>query len=177
MVELKPKQHIKRMRSGMIILSWIMAMLLLVYFFGYVLKRQQNPNMHPKSMLSASGIKEVSLRANNAHSYYVNGKINGHSVTFLLDTGATNVAIPEGLNSQLKLPKGAQVLVSTANGRAIAYQTRIRSLRIGNIVLSNVRASLNPAFRANYVLLGMNALKQLEFIHRGNTLTLRQYPN
>ena len=176
MGERNAKRSTKRIRTSMIVLTWVVAFVLLVYFFTYILKRQQNPNMHPVSMTTAKGVKQVTLKANNYHSFYVDGLINKHPVTFLLDTGATNVAIPSQLNTRLGLPQGAQVTVQTASGQALAYQTRIRTIMIGNIKLMNIKATLNPAFKANYVLLGMNALKQLEFIHKGNTLILRQNP-
>jgi len=38
-----------------------------------------------------------------------------------------------------------------------------------------VRASINPAMQASQILLGMSALKQIEFIQRGDSLTLTQY--
>lgn len=176
MVDQTPKHSVKRMRTIMIILMWLLAFVLLLYFFNGVLTRQQNPNRQPVSTVSKAGVREVILKANDRHSFYVSGFINQHPVTFLLDTGATNVAIPATLNNTLGLPLGQSMIVDTANGRSRAYATTITRLSIGNIVLTDIHASINPTFKAKYILLGMNALKQLEFIHKGNTLTLRQYP-
>jgi aspartyl protease family protein len=52
-------------------------------------------------------------------------------------------------------------------------QTNIQRLSIGDIQLDNVRANLNPGFKANEILLGMSALKQLEFTQKGEWLVLR----
>ena len=52
-------------------------------------------------------------------------------------------------------------------------QTEINKLSIGQITLYNVDANINPGMQSGHVLLGMSALKQLEFTQRGNTLILR----
>jgi aspartyl protease family protein len=94
-------------------------------------------------------------------------------VTFLVDTGATITSIPAHLKDQLKLNAGAAFLVSTANGTATAYRTRLNELRMGSIILNDVRASLNPGL--SDILLGMNVLKNMELTQRGNELVIRQY--
>ena len=102
------------------------------------------------------------------------GQINRQPVEFLLDTGATDVVIPEAIARQLNLRVGRPHLASTANGTITVYSTIIDELGIGDIILYNVRASINPAMRPPSVLLGMSALKQIEFIQKGDSLTLRQ---
>ncbi|HSJ49577.1 MAG TPA: retroviral-like aspartic protease family protein, partial [Gammaproteobacteria bacterium] len=56
------------------------------------------------------------------------------------------------------------------------HATRLDELRIGDIVLRDVRASINPAVDDIGILLGMSVLKQLEFTQRGDILILRQHP-
>jgi aspartyl protease family protein len=56
------------------------------------------------------------------------------------------------------------------------YGTEVSRLRIGNIELQDVRASITPSMAGDTILLGMSALQQVEFSQRGSTLTLRQYP-
>ena len=53
----------------------------------------------------------------------------------------------------------------------------IRPGASGDISLQNVRATINPGYKSNQILLGMSFLKHLEFSQRGDTLTLRQYPD
>lgn len=55
-----------------------------------------------------------------------------------------------------------------------AGRTRLDSLQLGDIVLRDVRALVVPGLGGEQVLLGMSALKQLEFTQRGGTLLLRQ---
>ncbi len=50
----------------------------------------------------------------------------------------------------------------------------LSSLDLGDIRLHDVRAIVAPGFRSEQVLLGMSALKQLEFTQRAGTLVLRQ---
>jgi aspartyl protease family protein len=102
------------------------------------------------------------------------GKINGEEVSFLLDTGATQVAIPTQVARHLGLQAGAAITISTANGRATAHRTRLERLQLGDIVLTDVEALIAPGMDGDDVLLGMSALKQLEFTQRGGTLMLRQ---
>ena len=115
------------------------------------------------------------LDRNRAGHYVANGFINGSSVTFLLDTGATDVAVPETLASSLGLKKGLPFVSQTANGTVTSWRTRLDEVRIGTIVLTDVRASILPSMTGMDVLLGMSFLKQLELVQRGETLTLRQY--
>jgi aspartyl protease family protein len=57
------------------------------------------------------------------------------------------------------------------------YRTRLDRLQLGDIVLRDVRALVAPGLGDEQVLLGMSALKKLEFTQRGGTLLLRQTTN
>ena len=103
--------------------------------------------------------------------------INGQAVQFMLDTGATDVAIPSAVAERLGLARGVPVTVSTANGRSEGYRTRLDSVRLGAIELRDVRALVAPGLDGEQVLLGMSALKKLEFTQRGGTMLLRQTTN
>ena len=106
--------------------------------------------------------------------YVADGSINGVSVTFLLDTGATGVAMSARLAQRVGAPRGQPVVTRTANGNATGYLTRLRSVQLGAIEQNNVPASIAPGLATDEVLLGMSFLKNLEMIQRGDTLTLRQ---
>lgn len=164
------------MGTGMQILAWISVMGLLTLYFGDVLDRQRNPNRSVSSAVTAEGVREVRLQRNRMGHYVTSGTINGESVVFLLDTGATGVAIPAAIAEQLSLPRGRPVLSSTANGTARSYLTRLNEVSVGDIQLNNVEAAITPGLQMREVLLGMSFLKYIEFTQRGNTLTLRQYP-
>ena len=155
---------------------WLALLAFLTLYFGDVLERQRNPNQEVASTLSDEGVLEVQLKRNRLGHYVATGTINGQPVVFLLDTGATGVAVPEALARRLGLPRGRAFLSNTANGAARAYETQLQEVALGAITLSNVRASISPGLQMDEVLLGMSFLKHIEFSQRGNTLTLRQYP-
>jgi aspartyl protease family protein len=103
------------------------------------------------------------------------GTINGKQVTFMLDTGATRVSVPEKLAEELSLEKMARGRSSTANGIVEIHLTRIRRLEIGSIKVFDIPASINPGMNhSDQVLLGMSVLKNVDFSQQGDTLTLRQ---
>ena len=155
-------------------LAWAIALAILVFIFQDVLNKQNNPNMKPELRLTDSGRAEVILQQNRQGHYVVQGAINEQSVTFLLDTGATQVSIPAHIADQLNLPSYGSYPVQTANGKVTVYQTKLEQLSIGNIFLYNVTAHINPAMESDEILLGMSALKRVEFSQTGKQLTLRE---
>lgn len=163
-------------RAGrvMLVLAWGAGLFLATRFFADWEQSRSNPNQNPVSVVQGEQI-EVQLQSNPQGHFVVDGRINGRPVTFLLDTGATDVAIPIGLAERLGLPRGAPVGLQTANGQTTGYRTVLDSLGLGDILLHEVRAIVAPGFDGEQVLLGMSALKQLEFTQRAGTLVLRQH--
>ena len=164
----------KKMGQGMLFVSLVLALILMTWFFGRLEERQHNPNQIPVSTTEAHWV-EVVLEQNKSGHYVTSGTINGQAVEFLLDTGATDVVVPIKLANDLGLQSGYKSQAMTANGLVVVYSTEINQLSIGQINLTDIRASINPAMHTSGILLGMSALKQIEFIQRGNQLTLRQY--
>ncbi|RWU26434.1 TIGR02281 family clan AA aspartic protease [Pseudomonas alkylphenolica] len=163
----------KRAGRVLLVLAWAAGLFLATRFFGDWEQRQANPNAQVSSQ-HGDGFIEVRLVSNGQGHFVADGQMNGRPVHFLLDTGATDVAIPVGLAETLDLERGAPVMLSTANGRTQGYRTQLETLQLGDILLRNVRALVVPGLDGEQVLLGMSALKQLEFTQRGGTLLLRQ---
>lgn len=157
----------------MLIVAWAAALFLATRYFADWEHRRENPNTQVSSE-HGEGYVQVQLASNSQGHFVMTGQINAHPVEFLLDTGATNVAIPEKIADTLKLERGSPVEVNTANGRADAFRTSLGRLQIGDIVLNDVRALIIPGLEGDQVLLGMSAMKQLEFTQRSGTLLLRQ---
>jgi len=164
-----------KMGKTFVWIAWIVAIVLLVYGFQNMLDEQWNPNSDPQSYIAQGGETEVHLQQNRQGHYLVQGKINTHEVTFLLDTGATQVSIPLHIAKTLQLPEFGKYSVETANGSVVVTQTKIKQLSIGNIILADVAAHINPGMQSSEILLGMSALKRVEFSQRGKQLTLRAY--
>ncbi|MCL5051003.1 retropepsin-like aspartic protease family protein [Aliidiomarina maris] len=153
--------------------AWIALLAILYLWFGDLLERQQNPNMNVHSYRDG-GRAVVELQQNRAGMYVANGQINGQQVTFMLDTGATQVAIPSAIADNLGLNRGTPMMVRTANGTARAYATRIDELRLGDIHLQNVAGTIVPGYQSEQILLGMSALSTLEFNQQNRVLTIYQ---
>lgn len=168
----------KNIGKAFIWIAWILAIGVLVFIFQETLERQWNPNKNPDVFLSNTGRAEVHLQQNRQGHYIVQGKINDQAVTFLLDTGATQVSIPAHIAQQLDLQakqgSNNRHRVNTANGTITVYQTTLDQLSIGNIFLYNVAAHINPAMKSDEILLGMSALKRVEFSQTGKRLILRE---
>jgi aspartyl protease family protein len=162
------------MGRGMYTIAWLLAVGLLTLFFSDFEQRKVNPNQNPNSQ-SYNGITEVVLEQNRQGHYVTNGTINGKDVIFLVDTGATDVSIPQHIAEKLGLQKGQAVQMNTANGAVKGYQSWIEELSVGEIKLNDIDANINPGMNDNFILLGMSALKDLEFTQRDNRLTLKAY--
>lgn len=156
----------------MFILAWICLFGLLILVFGDLLDDQANPNQAPVSVMRGQQV-EIHLEQNRQGHYVVSGSINDKPVVFMVDTGATSVSIPAHLADELSLPQGRSGIASTANGKVRITFTEIKRLTIGGITLHNVDANINPGMQGEQILLGMSALKQLEFTQRGKSLILR----
>ncbi len=153
--------------------SWIILLIGLGVFFHHYLEQKNNPNQNPFSQYE-NGFTEVKLQRNRQNHYVASGSINGQTVVFLVDTGATNVAIGNKLAQKLGLQRGREGIAYTANGTTPTFDTQLDSLSLGEITLNNVPASITLGMEGDEVLLGMSALKHLELIHRNGELTLRQ---
>lgn len=161
-----------KLGKWMLVMAWIAGLGLLTLIFNEQIANQINPNRDPISYATQSGV-EVRLKRNRMGHYVSAGEINGQPVTFMLDTGATDVSIPIHLQERLGLQTGRGQMVRTANGSIRVAQTYIDELKLGEIRLTDVRANLNPGMGDNEILLGMSALKQLEFTQRGDWLILK----
>jgi len=158
----------------MTIAAWIVLLIIATLYFDRFLERQHNPNQAVVSV-TQDGSTAITLQRNRLGHYVANGRINGTQVRFLLDTGATDVSVPGHIARKLRLERGARVQVATANGTIPVYLTLLHRVQIGDILLHDVRATINPHMQQDEVLLGMSFLKHLEFTQRGDQLVLRQY--
>jgi aspartyl protease family protein len=147
---------------------------MLTMVFNNLLDEQRNPNTDPQTSKNGT-TAEVVLKRNRYGHYVATGAINDHPVEFLLDTGASDVSVPQDLAERLGLKKGPEVRFETANGSVNGYMTNLDQVQLGDIRLHQVRASINPGMSGDSVLLGMSFLRHIEFTQRGDSMTLRQF--
>jgi len=162
------------MGKAMAGIAWVIIIVMLTGFFQGWLDRQDNPNQRIQGQVTEDGRPEVVLQRNRMGHYVANGAINGVPVVFLLDTGATGVALSPDIARQAGVALGKPVMTRTANGTARGYLTRLDSVQLGNIEQRHVRTTVSPGLATDEVFLGMSFLKNLEMTQKGGTLTLRQ---
>ncbi|WP_238524391.1 retropepsin-like aspartic protease family protein [Methylotenera mobilis] len=123
---------------------------------------------------SSSSNPSVTLYASAGGHFVSECKVNGVPLKFLIDTGATTVALNSGDAKFAKIDykKGEPVQVSTANGVVTAYRVTIANLKIGGITLSQVEGNVLEGGFPSVVLMGMSALSRMEVKHQGSTMTL-----
>ena len=166
----------KRIGTFMVVVMWILLLIFLIIFFEDVIDQQTNPNQSLNTQYTEAGVREVELQRNRYGHYVTDGSINGQHVVFMLDTGATGVAVPQHIANDLLLKRGQAIQVQTANGVATGYDSILERVAVDGIELENVRAIINPNDDSDVILLGMSFLKKIEFTQRGDILILRQYP-
>lgn len=120
----------------------------------------------------------VSLNADARGHFSASGFINGHSLTFLVDTGASSIAIStqEADRLELSYRNGQPGKVSTANGTATAYRVLFNNVRVGGISLNMVPGLVVEGGGLPVALLGMSFLNQINMKREGSVMTLtRRY--
>ena len=116
----------------------------------------------------------VSLYADQAGHFFGNLSINGASLKYVVDTGATTVALNSGDAKFAKIDyeKGERINMSTANGEVSAYLVKLNTLKVGTIILNNIDATVNEGGSPTVVLLGMSALNRLDMKRENSIMTL-----
>jgi clan AA aspartic protease (TIGR02281 family) len=102
--------------------------------------------------------KPLILGQGQGGHYYIDGSVNDNYLNFVIDTGATLVALPTSVSTAAGLKCKQVIMLRTANGDAQGCLTTINRLKIGNFTLRYVDAVVQP--NLGKPLLGMNVLKQ-----------------
>jgi aspartyl protease family protein len=117
--------------------------------------------------------QSVTLAADRAGHFVADGQVNGGAVRFLVDTGATAVALPAADARRLGIDyrKGKPGMTQTAAGAVPIYVVRLDTVRVGGIELQAVDAIVIEQ-GLNVALLGMTFLNRVEMKRDGHTMTL-----
>ncbi|HYC34870.1 MAG TPA: TIGR02281 family clan AA aspartic protease [Usitatibacter sp.] len=116
----------------------------------------------------------VTLSADSRGHYVTDGAVNGVHVRFLVDTGATLVAIPAADATRLGVDyrKGRRAFSQTANGTVPFWLVRLDSVTVGGVTLTNVDGAVHEGPGLDVALLGMSFLGRMEMRREGPHLTL-----
>ena len=159
---------VRRNGTLMIVAGWALAIALLFWFFSGALERKNYPN--PASVLDQQDGTLV-LEANQHGMYVAAGKLNEVPVNFLLDTGATWIAVPLEVAQQAGLPLGVREEVSTANGITSGWRSKVELIVIGPLRIENENAIVLEDMHGP-ILLGMNVLQDQVIVQAGGKLVL-----
>lgn len=129
--------------------------------------------INPNKIAMLGEDRTVTLARGIDGHYRAEALINGHKVDVLVDTGATGVAISERVADQLDLPRRGAVRTTTANGDAVAYMTRLDSVKLGGVEAHDVAALIAPGLSGD-VLLGMSFLGRMDVRLYQGTMTITQ---
>jgi aspartyl protease family protein len=123
------------------------------------------------------GHQSVTLSADSRGHFVAQGAVNDQPVQFVVDTGATLVALPAADAQRLGINyrKGEIALTKTAAGVVPVYKVRLDKVRLGGIELSSVDAVVIEQ-GLDIALLGMSFLNRVDMRHEGQLMTLtRRY--
>jgi aspartyl protease family protein len=124
---------------------------------------------------SKSSGSKIVLTAGDGGHFLTAGSINGKSVQFMVDTGATAVAMgsAEAKRMGIDYTSGKPVRMSTANGATIGYLLTLSSVRIGDVEVQNVEAIVSQQSMP-YVLLGNSFLTRFSMRRDNDQMVLER---
>ncbi|GAA5168883.1 retropepsin-like aspartic protease family protein [Viridibacterium curvum] len=123
----------------------------------------------------AQGQQSITLIADSRGHFVTTGSLNGALTTFVVDTGASSIAMGPGQARQagIDYTKGEAAMVGTANGVAKAWRVRIDRVTVNGLTLRDVEGMVLPQDMP-IVLLGMTFLNRMNMTREGNTMVLKR---
>lgn len=121
------------------------------------------------------GAQTTSLTADSNGHFITTGTVNGATVRFMVDTGATSVALgaSDARRANVSLANARPIMVQTANGVTQAWLVTLDSVRVGDVTLNQVEGTVHQ-HDLPVALLGMSFLNRMEMKRDGHTMTLRK---
>lgn len=119
----------------------------------------------------------VTLYAESSGHFHADGAINGVPVRFLVDTGATSIALSSAAAKRIGIDYrrlGRAGVASTAGGIVRTYNLKLDKVQVGDITLYGVEAGVIEGQFPSEVLLGMSFLGQVDMTRDGARLTMEQ---
>jgi aspartyl protease family protein len=128
---------------------------------------------HYRAAENLSERAQTTLAVDESGHFRADGAVNGLAVRFIVDTGATAVALPARDANRIGLDyrSGAQGFAKTANGTVPVYRVNLDVVKLGSIELRSVDAVVIES-DLETALLGMTFLNRVEMKRDGSTMTL-----
>ncbi len=115
----------------------------------------------------------VLLSPNRSGNYTLGGAINGVPVTFMVDTGASTLAVSAADADRMGLSDCQGVASTTANGTTSGCLALARQISFGPFSARNVRVAVLPRMTEGQALLGMNVLSRMQMLQQSGHMMLR----
>ena len=122
------------------------------------------------------GGDSVTLRADEKGHFVTSGAVNGSSLRFVVDTGATLIAIDRANAERIGIDyeRGTPVQSMTVNGAVRGWRVTLDSVQIGGTTERDVDAIVVDNDYLPFGLLGMSYLNRFDMQRNGSTLVLRR---
>lgn len=156
----------RRLGAAFLIVGWITVIGLITLLVNHTFFGTKAP-----SISESDAGKQITITRDYDAHFRIKGSINGVPVTFLIDTGASSVAISDEIAAKANLTAQAQMTAETAGGTTVGYLTKIEKLDIAGIMVNDISAVIIPKMD-NQALLGMNVLKKFSITQTKDTLIL-----
>ncbi|PIR39900.1 MAG: hypothetical protein COV35_00330 [Alphaproteobacteria bacterium CG11_big_fil_rev_8_21_14_0_20_39_49] len=158
---------------------WISVILAMVLLYSYKhdfsdFKERLLSSLSPSTVINNDD-GSISVKASQDGHFYINTEINGQSVRFMVDTGASDIVINKRTAEKIGIDLNSLQYINTyytANGKVRGAPVRLENIKVGNYTINDIRASVNEA-DMNKSLLGMSFLNKLNgYEVKNDTLTL-----
>ena len=125
----------------------------------------------------ANNSRSLVIKAGNGGHFEVEARVDGRRIAFMVDTGASQIALRESDAARLGLrpsPRDYTIKINTANGVGRAALVQLRMIEVGNIVVRDLPALVSPDDALGVNLLGMSFLSRVRWTHERGKLILEQ---
>jgi len=138
-------------------------------------KRPLRVGQHAIGAANGDGSGKIIMTADGQGHFYTTGTINGTSVRFVVDTGATMISLgaTDARRIGLDFNRGQKLISQTANGQTVVSKLQLDTVRLGDITLHGVDAVIHQN-EMPIALLGMSFLNRMEMQRDGSTMTLKK---
>ena len=125
----------------------------------------------PEATIGQGGGRSLSIQSDPRGHFLTEGRIDGQRIDFMVDTGASLIALNETSAARFGLRPSRgdyNASVTTANGTIKAARTRLAMVDIGGLVVRNVDAMVLPDEALSENLLGLSFLSKLSRFEYAN---------
>ena len=132
--------------------------------------------VEPRKAPNPYNVRNVIIRPENGQ-FATDGRVDGRPIAFLVDTGASQIALRESEAARLGYRPNSRdyvVTIHTANGEGRAAPIKLGTVEVGDIIVRDVAALVVPDNALGVNLLGMSFLSRVKWVHDRGQLVLEQ---